>query len=348
VRIGLFGGTLDPVHFGHLRAAEEVREAFRLDEIWFVPASVPPHKETAAVTPFDHRFAMVELAVTGVDHFRAVSLEAERPGPSYSIDTLRVLRQRHGTMSEFFFILGDDAFAEIEQWKAYRLLTDFASLVIIRRDSRGLSSLREIIGRAFPDHKAEAGADVYQAPGKKAICFRGVTHFGISGTDIRRRARCGLSVRFLVPERVRSYMEEKDLYNQSAGGTLTSSGIENRQETSSGERAKRIAGEILRNKGERIVILDVRGLSGFADYFVISHGRSTRHVQGIVDNIARDLRKDGMRCKGVEGERDGKWVLLDYGDVVVHLFYEPVRDFYDLEGLWSQAPRLELSEELTS
>jgi nicotinate-nucleotide adenylyltransferase len=327
VRIGLLGGTLDPVHFGHLRAAEEVREAFGLDEIWFIPAAVPPHKEIAAVTPFHHRFAMVELAVGGVDYFRAVSLEAERPGPSYSIDTLRVLRQRYGTGWEFFFILGDDAFAEIEQWKAYRLLTDFASLVIIGRGSSGLSLVRDIIGRAFPDHQVEVGANVYQAPGKWAICFQGVTHFGISGTDIRRRARCGLSVRFLTPDRVLSYMEEKGLYNQSAGGTLTSSGIENFDEAPLGELARKIAGEILANKGERIVILDVRCLSGFADYFVISHGRSTRHVQGIVDNVSRNLRKDGIRCKGIEGERDGKWVLMDYGDVVVHLFYEPVRDF---------------------
>ncbi len=106
-----------------------------------------------------------------------------------------------------------------------------------------------------------------------------------------------------------------------------------------------IAHEVLENKGEDVVVLDVRGLSSMSDYFVISHGRSTRHVQGMADNILRSLRKKGIKCLGVEGEREGKWVLMDYGDVVVHLFYGPVREFYDLEGLWSQAPRIEFRED---
>ncbi len=105
---------------------------------------------------------------------------------------------------------------------------------------------------------------------------------------------------------------------------------------------KLVAQEVLDNKGEDVVVLDVRRLSSLADYFVITHGRSTKHVQGMADNLLANLKKKGIRSLGVEGEREGKWVLIDYGEVVVHLFYGPVREFYDLEGLWSQAPRMDL------
>lgn len=89
--------------------------------------------------------------------------------------------------------------------------------------------------------------------------------------------------------------------------------------------------------GERIVALDVRGLSSICDYFLIAQGRSTRHVQGTADKLRELLKKERIYPMDVEGEREGKWILLDYGDIVVHLFYEPVREFYDLEGLWHEA-----------
>ncbi|MBW1933858.1 MAG: ribosome silencing factor, partial [Deltaproteobacteria bacterium] len=92
--------------------------------------------------------------------------------------------------------------------------------------------------------------------------------------------------------------------------------------------------------GEQVVILDMRGFSSLADFFIISQGRSTKHVQGIANKLRKNLRKKGTKCRGVEGEKEGKWILMDYGDVIVHLFYEPIRDFYDLEGLWSEVPKI--------
>ncbi|NDY43249.1 ribosome silencing factor [Dissulfurirhabdus thermomarina] len=106
--------------------------------------------------------------------------------------------------------------------------------------------------------------------------------------------------------------------------------------------ARFAAAQVADNKGEDVVVLDVRGRSSVADFFVIGQGRSTRHVQGMVDKIQQALEARGARCLGVEGEAEGQWVLLDYDEVVVHLFYEPVRRFYDLEGLWREAPRLDL------
>jgi nicotinate-nucleotide adenylyltransferase len=341
VRIGLLGGTLDPIHFGHLRSAEEIREALELDEIWFMPAALPPHKELSNLTPFTHRLAMVELAVAYMDYFRTTAIEDEFPGPSYSINTLKELRKRYEDEVEFFFILGSDAFLDIETWKDYGSLTDCVSLVIMRRGREDSSGLKEVISRAFPGHCIQQGEkDVFIAHDKGAIYLYSVTYLAISGTDIRRRVRSGLSVRFLVPEEVRIYMEKNSLYIRSASDPVSFLKDKESKVPSLQEPAQQIVLEILENKGEQVVILDMRGLSSLADFFIISHGRSTRHVQGIANKMRKNLRKKGIKCGGIEGEQEGKWILMDYGDVIVHLFYEPIRDFYDLEGLWSEVPKI--------
>ena len=110
--IGIFGGTFDPIHLGHLRAAEEVREAEELDEMWLVPAALPPHKEGERLAGVADRLRMVELAVAGVPGFRVSRLELDRPGASYSVDTLRTVRAQVGAASRLVFALGRDAFRD--------------------------------------------------------------------------------------------------------------------------------------------------------------------------------------------------------------------------------------------
>ena len=118
-------------------------------------------------------------------------------------------------------------------------------------------------------------------------------------------------------------------------------GKEARIEMSSKERAILCAREAIRFKALDLVLLDVSRFSSFADFFIICSGKSGRQVQGIADNLENDLKSQGLKPIGTEGKREGHWVLMDYGDVIIHVFYEPVRYFYDLESLWSEAPRIE-------
>jgi len=111
-------------------------------------------------------------------------------------------------------------------------------------------------------------------------------------------------------------------------------------EMSSKERAILCAREAIRFKALDLVLLDVSRFSSFADFFIICSGKSGRQVQGIADNLENDLKKQGLKPIGTEGKREGHWVLMDYGDIIIHVFYEPVRYFYDLESLWSEAPRV--------
>ncbi|SPJ15173.1 conserved hypothetical protein [Syntrophobacter sp. SbD2] len=114
-----------------------------------------------------------------------------------------------------------------------------------------------------------------------------------------------------------------------------------RIEMSSKEKAILCAREAWGFKALNLVIMDVSRFSSFADYFIICSGKSGRQVQGIADNIENELKTKGLKPLGIEGKREGHWVLMDYGDVIIHVFYEPVRCFYDLESLWSEAPRVE-------
>ncbi len=344
LKTGIFGGTLDPIHLGHLRTAEEIREAFSLNEIWFIPASCPPHKDLHGITPFHHRLCMAELAADGNEYFRVMDIESRRPGPSYSIDTLRELDRRYAASRKFFFIMGSDAFLEVEQWKEYRGLVDFCSIIIMSRDNAGRSDAEAVISRAWPGYR-RTKPGCFTGPAGRKIIFHRVTRLEISATGIREKAGRGMSVRYLVPEKVREYMETNRLYAEEHQETEKKDTAHLSGKLSAPDEESRRAVEIARaiddNKGEDIVVLDIRGMSAFADFFVIAHGRSTRHVEGICNKIRRNLRDKKIRCRGTEGEDEAKWVLMDYGDCIVHIFYEPVRAFYDLEGLWADAPRLQ-------
>ena len=343
-KIGIFGGTLDPVHLGHLRAAEEVHEALALDEMWFVPAYLPPHKLEKELTPFEHRLNMVQLAIDGVEHFRASTIEAERKGVSFSVDLLRQINQIYGKSCTFYFVVGTDAALELDSWKDWQQIPKLTNLVIIKRPPVTIKDVRKKFSEIYPGMEMVTGpSPKIPKDGANVILAIETTGIEISSTRIRKKVKQGKSIRFLVPERVRNYIIENNLYVYKKEKTLQK-GQDSTSPTRSMEIASKIYNEILDNKGERIVVLDMRGSSPVADFFIIAHGRSTRHVQGIASRMKRELGRQKIKCRSIEGEEEGKWVLMDYDDVVVHLFYEPVRAFYDLEGLWVEAPRLVMTE----
>jgi len=207
-RWGIFGGTFDPIHLGHLRAAEEVYEALALEKIIFIPAGFPPHKHRPDLSPFSLRYQMVKLAIEGVPHFEVSEIEAQLKGPSYSLLTLQELGKRFPGV-EFFFILGLDAFLEFETWYHYQELPRLTHLVVIPRGPGGAKEFEKKTKDLFPEARKE---EVWHIPGGKTLRFISVTRFDISATTIRELVRKNCSIRFLVPDRVRSFILENGLY----------------------------------------------------------------------------------------------------------------------------------------
>jgi nicotinate-nucleotide adenylyltransferase len=213
LRLGLFGGTFNPMHYGHLRAAEEVCESLALTRLWFIPAAQPPHKAVQGVTPFEVRLEMTRLAVGDHPRISVSDLEGRRPGRSYSIETLRQIRQEMGPGWELYFILGLDAVLEIASWKDYQDLFTLSHFVVLDRPGYDRSRLAEVlIGEVHPLFRPLQGGTGFQHPSGHRVMFQATTLMDISGTGIRNMVRQGRSIRYLLPEAVRGYIITHKLY----------------------------------------------------------------------------------------------------------------------------------------
>lgn len=192
MKLGVLGGSFDPIHVGHLRAAENARAALHLDQVAFVPAHKSPHKAVPHA-PGRDRYTMACLATAGHDQFAVLDLELERAGESYTVDTLEALRAGH-PHDELFLIVGSDSLQALPSWRAAARLYELATLVVVSRP-----------GEPGPDTRAlqAAGARVAAAEGPGLL---------VSSSDVRERVRQGASVRYLVPEGVRDYIAKRGLY----------------------------------------------------------------------------------------------------------------------------------------
>jgi nicotinate-nucleotide adenylyltransferase len=200
MRVGVFGGTFDPVHTGHLILAEQCREQGRLDEVWFVPAPRPPQKDEAVLTRFEQRVEMLALATAGNPAFKVDELEKDRSGPSYTVDTLAELRRRHGG-HEFFLLVGSDTLADLPHWHEPRRLLELAGLLVMARPGNPVLSADELRRRVGLPAEAPLRLEVAQTP-----------LIDISSRDLRRRARGGRSLRYFLPRAVECYVRDKRLY----------------------------------------------------------------------------------------------------------------------------------------
>jgi len=211
-RVGLLGGTFNPVHLAHLRCAEEVREQQRLERVLFIPSAVPPHKAGAEVIAAEHRLAMVRLAVAGNPAFRVSTIEIRRAGHSYSVDTLRLLHARMPGC-RFLFILGMDAFRDLATWKEYTAIFGLCDILVISRppheQAPGLDALPIAVRSEFCYGSSKL--EMRHTTGH-CIRFQRISALDISASTIRQRLRAGRSIRYLVPLSVERYIARHGLY----------------------------------------------------------------------------------------------------------------------------------------
>jgi nicotinate-nucleotide adenylyltransferase len=213
-RTALFGGSFNPIHYGHLLLADEVRERLALDRVIFMPAGVAPHKPASGLAPAAHRYAMVRLAVADNPAFEVSDLELRRPGPSYTIDTVEMLGM---PPDELFLIVGSETFLDLLSWRDPRRLAARCRIVVIPR-----------AGSTFdPDHDAaqkvarEIGADGFVAAencvrSSRSVIVTPVTSLPLSGSELRHRASAGRSLAYRVPPPVAAYIARHRLYGWPA------------------------------------------------------------------------------------------------------------------------------------
>jgi nicotinate-nucleotide adenylyltransferase len=216
-KVGLFGGTFNPIHVGHLRGAEEVRQLCGLGEVIFIPAATPPHKSTRHILEGRHRLEMVRLATQGNPYFSSSAVELERPGKSFSIDTVRYFRERYE--DSIFFILGRDAFLEIETWKEYQELFSLCHfIVMIEAGMEGRLMSDQLPETLAPSFHDAPGMGCWIHRSGHTLRFQEIHFLDISSTRIRDLLGKGLSAKYLLEAGVESYIERNGLYRQEPGG----------------------------------------------------------------------------------------------------------------------------------
>ncbi|MEN8040995.1 MAG: nicotinate (nicotinamide) nucleotide adenylyltransferase [Actinomycetota bacterium] len=318
---GILGGTFDPPHIAHLAMARAAFEQLKLEAVRLMPAGDPWQKSDSTVSPAADRLAMVRLVADEEDWLVADDTEVRRDGPSYTVDTVEQLPERA------VLILGADAALGIPTWHRGEDLVGLVDLAVVPRPGVARSDVEDAVGGS--------------------VTWLEMDPIDLSSTKIRVLATGGGEFRDLVPPEVFAYIEEHDLYVRRGSRhpeSLSSSRMKKNRQSAAPDAvlaARTAAAAIDSKSGEDIALLDLSDLLVVTDVFLLATGTSRRNVLTLADEAVDALRGIDRQPIRKEGTDHGKWVLLDYGDVVIHVFDKPTREYYDLERLWAGAPRIE-------
>jgi nicotinate-nucleotide adenylyltransferase len=211
MKVGIFGGTFDPVHMGHLRTAEEIREQYLLDKVYFVLAYIPPHKRTKEITDSALRLSMLKKAVRGNSFLCASDIEIKNQGVSYSINTIKAFQKR---FKKLYFIIGIDAFLEIDTWYHYREIFDYTNFIIMERPLNRKKPAGTLFPSSIRKDIKRIDEETFKHRSGNEIHMQRVTQLDISSTKIRESARNGRSIKYLVPQPVEKYINRMGLYSK--------------------------------------------------------------------------------------------------------------------------------------
>ncbi len=317
------GGTFDPIHNGHLVAASEVADYFEFDEVIFVPTGQPWQKDRD-VTAAEDRYLMTVIATASNPRFSVSRVDIDRGGPTFTNDTLRDLRTMHPE-AKLYFITGADALGSILTWQGWEELFKLATFIGVSRPGYELtdSHITEAFDR-LPDRRAapHGGTRIGDLVDRLPHSGRGGAPDLVSGA---RRCR---PVRGQTPPLPRPH-------RAGGGGSVTASAEAIRM----AEVAARAAAAKL---AQDIVVIDVSAQLVITDCFVIASASNERQVNAIVDEVEEKMRIAGYKPARREGAREGRWVLLDYVDIVVHIQHTDERNFYALDRLWRDCPLIDV------
>ncbi len=340
--LGVFGGTFDPIHLGHTKTVAQVAERLALRRVKFIPSRLPPHRETPGASA-EQRLQMLELALADQHGFEADDTELHRTGPSYTIDTLLSLQQ--DGYENLCLIVGADAFIGLESWHRWDDIFELANIIVMQRP--GVIVADETERPPWWKVREARTTDSFQAAGNGMFMQLMIEPVDLSASKIRTAIQTGGDAsQYLAPD-VMQYINQHKLYltpQAKAGAqspmqtmqTIPMQALENAQKPPS-DSMQTLATQALENaKAHDITLLDVRGMTDIADYMLVASGTSDRHVKALAEHVQGAMREHKIKPIGLEGEDACDWILLDYGDLIVHVMRDSTRQFYDLEGLWGE------------
>lgn len=332
-KIGIFGGSFNPPHLGHVNVATTVQKKLGLDKIYVIPAAQNPLKHPIEGATPEQRLEMTRLAFsTYGEKFIVDDCEIKRGGKSYTIDTVKMFQEQCPN-DELFLILGFDAFEEFGSWKDATKILDITNLIVVSRP-----------GGDFPDRKEELPSfvlplidqfefNVVELKSKKSIQFISLKDIEVSAADLRKKIRAQRNTEKYLPLSVESYIKENQIYHTIG------------PKVGDYEKFTRFCADFLNSKKSiNVRAFDLRNLVSPTEFSLIASGTSTRHAVSLAENLIQAVKEEyGAYPQSLEGITEGRWVLVDYGSLIVHVFYDFARQEYQLEQLWKEGKEVQLS-----
>ena len=334
MRVGIYGGSFNPPHLGHLNAIQSVAKKAGLQKVHVIPAASNPLKmELEGPTP-DQRLAMTRLAFQDMGETYFVDdQEIKRGGSSYTIDTIKNLCKEVDA-KDLYLIIGADNFESFDQWKDFDTILKETNLIVTSRPGWNLPNEQDELPQYLKKHIEEFDFNFIELKSGRSVQFLKLKDVEVSGTEIRKWLRIQRKVQQYLPLAVESYIHENKLY-APLGDRIGDYG----------KFTEFCANALFDKKGIRVQGFDLRALTAPSEFAVIASGTSTRHASSLAENLMRTVKEEyNVLPQSIEGMDEGRWVLLDYGSLIVHLFYDFVRQEYDLESLWKTAIDLRLKD----
>lgn len=334
MKIGIFGGSFNPPHSGHLNAASSVARKMGLDKVIVIPSNQNPLKldEIALSATPEQRLQMSKLAFSSLGpQFEVSDIEIKRGGKSYTVDSLKVLKEQYPN-DTLFLIIGIDNLSNFDQWKSWEEILDLVDLIVTSRPGWDMPTTVEQLPLAIQNKVSGFEFNLAQLKNGRLITFVSLRDINISSSEIRRHIQVGKRITSELTLEVENFIRLHNIYPPL------------REKI---EDYKKLTEECIRlmldRKALNVRAFDLTHLGAIGDYAIIASGTSTKHASSIAEYLKQELKKKyNVLPQAIEGFADGKWVVLDYGVLIIHIFYEFVRQTYSLEQIWAGAREIQI------
>lgn len=338
MKIGIFGGSFNPPHNGHVNSLTTVQKKMGFDEIHIIPNNQNPLKTPVDGPSKEDRVEMARLAFSTYGKaFKVNDIELKRGGKSYTIDTIQELLKTYKS-NELYLIIGADNFEGFSEWKDYKKILELVNIVVTTRPGYHIPENET----EWPDYLtplvAESDFGTLELSTGRSIEFITLSDLDISSSELRKKLRLGRPTEKFLPLAVESYIKEKGLYKIKD------------QKVSDYKTFTQFCAQVLFDKKAIAAkAYDIQKVSTTSDYALIASGTSTRHASSMAENLVKSVKDEfNLYPLAIEGVDEGRWVVVDYGSLIVHLFYDFVRQEYRLEDLWKDGQEIKLVDQTVS
>ena len=327
MRVGIFGGSFNPPHMGHLQSLQTVLKKSGLGEIRIVPANQSPLKIPIEGPSAEERLRMTEELVKGFSSaFKVDDQEIKRGGKSYTIDTIKNLRKTIEA-DDLYLIIGMDKLEELESWKNFSDILKETNLIVTSRPGFRFPESPDDLPAFLKKEVLEFDFNFMELKTGRNVQFVKIEDVAVSSTELRKWIRMGKNVSKFIPLSVEAYIKESGHYKNQTNRIKDYADF-----------TKTCANLLFSKKAISVRGYDLREMAAPSEFTLVASGTSTRHASSLGENLMRSIKEEyNLYPQNVEGIDEGRWVVIDYGSLIVHVFYDYVRQEYSIENLWAQA-----------